>query len=280
MVIAPRSLVDFQRRFGDEASCRDALREVRWETGYRCPACGSSKTGWLASRGLLQCHVCGRQISDTLLTPLHKSHLPLATWFLATWLVATTPGLSSVALARQLGLGQKTAWRLLDRTRHAMSSALASPLMGVVEVDEAFFGRKEHQSTVEVLAEAHRNGRVRMGVVEGQTKTILTTFIAERVEPGSTIRTDGWKGYNGLESAGFAHERLVHPSGWVEGGERSTPYADEAISAAKRWILSTYNKPPAPERLDDYLAEFCFRREFRWPEHAFVALLRALATPR
>lgn len=151
MVIAPHSLADFHRRFGDEASCRDALREVHWENGYRCPACGGANTGRLASRSLLACHTCGRQISDTLLTPLHKSHLPLTTWFLAIWLTATTPGLSSVALARQLGLRQKAAWSVLDRTRRAMAPALTVPLMGVMEADEAFLGRSEHQSTVEVL---------------------------------------------------------------------------------------------------------------------------------
>ena len=35
-------------------------------------------------------------------------------------------------------------------------------------------------------------------------------------------------------------------------GQRSTPYADVAISAANRWLLATYNKPP-PEHLAAYL---------------------------
>ena len=161
-----------------------------------------------------------------------------------------------------------------------MARSLTVPLVGVIEADEAFMGRKSHQSTVEVLAEARRGGRVRMGVVPRQTMAILTPFVTARVEPGSTIRTDGWKGYNNLEKAGFTHERLVHRAGWVERGERSTPYADEAISAAKRWLLATYNKPPTSANLDLYLTEFCFRREFREPGAAFEDLLRGLVSPR
>ena len=46
---------------------------------------------------------------------LHGSHLPLRTWFLAAWLVAThRNGMSARQLWRQLGLGSyKSAWRLL-----------------------------------------------------------------------------------------------------------------------------------------------------------------------
>ena len=39
MVDFPTSLVDFQRRFPDEAACAAWLFEARWPTGFRCPAC-------------------------------------------------------------------------------------------------------------------------------------------------------------------------------------------------------------------------------------------------
>ena len=228
----------------------------------------------------MTCRACGHEVSPTGDTLLHRSHVPLPDWFAAAWAVSTTRGLNAITLARQVGVTKRIAWSMLARSREAMARSLTDQLTGVVEADEAFMGRKDHQSTVEVLAEARRDGRVRMGVVPGQTMAVLTPFIAARVEPGATIRTVGWKGYLGLEAAGFTYERLVHPPGWVERGERSTPYADEAISAVKRWILATYNKPPMPQNLDAYLAEFCFRREFRDPGAAFEALLCGLVSPR
>lgn len=275
----PTILSEFSRLYASETACHNSLTPLRWTGGFVCPRCGPSRA-WNAGRSRTICRRCGLESSDTAGTLLHRNRLPITTLFLATWLVATTPGLNSISLARQTGISQKAAWRLLGTMRAAMGRSLISSLSGVVEADEAFFGRKEHEQTVEVLAEARPDRRVRMAALPGQSKTILTPFIAARVEPGSTIRTDGWKGYLGLTEVGFTHERLPHNPGWVERGERATPYADEAISAAKRWLLATYNKPPTPANLDAYLAEFCFRREFREPGAAFEALLRGLVTPR
>ena len=279
-IVRPSSMRSLLLAYPGEDECRAALATLRWPDGFRCPTCGGERAGRVAARSLITCGGCGRQVSVTTDTDLHRHHLPLTTWFAAAWLAGTAPGGNTTRLMRELSVGRRTAHEVLARLRPAMARTLTAPLAGVVEADEAFLGRREHQSTVEVLVEARKDGRVRMGVVPGQTMSVLTPFIASRVEPGSTIRTDGWKGYNALSRAGFTHERIVHRPGWVERGERSTPYADEAISAVKRWILAVYNKPPTPANLDLYLAEFCFRREFRDPGAAFEALLRGLVTPR
>lgn len=71
--------------------------------------------------------------------------------------------------------------------------------------------------------------------------------------------------------------RQAHTPGWAVRGDRATPHADQAISAAKRWIIGTYNKPPL-DHLPTYLAEFAFRREFADPATAFETLLRVLMT--
>ncbi len=39
----PRSLIEFQSRFPDEAACVDYLFTVCWPHGFVCPACGGSK---------------------------------------------------------------------------------------------------------------------------------------------------------------------------------------------------------------------------------------------
>ena len=119
----PRSLPEFEARFPDEAACARWLFEKRWPQGFRCPGCGHDK-GWELGRGtlLVECARCHQQTSVTAGTVLHRSHLPLRTWFLAAWLVAThTNGISARQLGRQLGLGSyKTAWLLLQKLRRAM----------------------------------------------------------------------------------------------------------------------------------------------------------------
>ena len=278
--IRPTTRTDLSHLYDDEAACRAALVTLRWPDGFRCSACGGNRAFTIATRSLIVCCACDRQTSVTADTDLHRHHLSLVSWFAAAYLVVTPPGANTTRLMREISISPRSAAETLARLRQAMARSLGAPLSGVIEADEALFGHKQHQSVVEVLTEARPDGRVRMGVIPGQTMAILTPFVASRVMSGSTIRTDGWKGYDGIEKAGFTHERLVHRAGWVDRGEQSTPYADEAISAAKRWLLATYNKPPTADNLDAYLAEFCFRREYRESGAAFEALLRGLVTPR
>ncbi|NVM98501.1 transposase [Arthrobacter sp. SDTb3-6] len=82
----PRSILEFQARFGDESSCLKYLFACRWPEGFVCPQCQGRK-GWpLATRILWECADCHRQTSLTAGTVLHKTHLPLQNWFWAAYL--------------------------------------------------------------------------------------------------------------------------------------------------------------------------------------------------
>ena len=123
MAELPRSLPEFEARFPDEAACARWLLERRWVDGFRCPACGHVEAWELGRERLtLQCAACERQVSVTAGTVLHGSHLPLRTWFLAAWLVATHKnGMSARRLWRQLELGSyKSALLLLRKLRAAI----------------------------------------------------------------------------------------------------------------------------------------------------------------
>ena len=74
----PRSLLQIEARFPDDAACARWLQEKRWPEGFRCPACGHDKAWELGRERLtLQCARCERQVSVTAGTVLHGSHLPL-----------------------------------------------------------------------------------------------------------------------------------------------------------------------------------------------------------
>jgi hypothetical protein len=68
--------------------------------------------------------------------------LPMRTWFTALYLLAvSSKGLSSVALGRHLGIGQKTAWFLGHRIR-AMMADDTGLLRGIVEANQTYVGGK------------------------------------------------------------------------------------------------------------------------------------------
>ena len=85
-----RSLSQFQETFPDEASCAAFLLERRWSKGFVCPGCGEQRAAALKSRPhTYECLDCGRQTSATAGTVMHRSKLPLTTWFWAAHLMAT-----------------------------------------------------------------------------------------------------------------------------------------------------------------------------------------------
>ena len=86
----PPSLQQFMATFPDDAACAEWLDHRRWPDGFVCPAC-SGRKGWKleAKPWTWECAGCGRQTSTTAGTMMHRTHLPLRTWFLAAHLVAT-----------------------------------------------------------------------------------------------------------------------------------------------------------------------------------------------
>ena len=74
------SLPTFLERYGTEAQCRDALRQMRWPGGFRCPHCGHAGYCQLRGHPVLQCNRCKRQVSLTAGTLFARTHLPLRTW--------------------------------------------------------------------------------------------------------------------------------------------------------------------------------------------------------
>src|SRR5437868_6718933 len=138
MTYLPRSLIEFQQRFGDEAACAQYLAAARWPDGFVCPRCGGGKAWRLETKAwTYECAGCGRQTSVTAGTIMHHSKLPLTTWFWAAYVMATRPnGISALQLQRELSLGSyKTAWLLCAKLRRAMAAPGRSLLSGLVEAD-------------------------------------------------------------------------------------------------------------------------------------------------
>src|SRR6266566_5330285 len=72
----PRSLTEFEQRFGDEDVCAEYLAAARWPNGFACPGCGGSKAWRLESKPwTFECTHCGRQTSVTAGTIMHHSRL-------------------------------------------------------------------------------------------------------------------------------------------------------------------------------------------------------------
>jgi hypothetical protein len=104
------SEAEFRETYGSEEQCRAAVEKLRWPLGFVCPVCGAGTCHRLGTRPKIQCGTCRHQTSLTAGTIFHATKLPLTSWFLAIWLVATAKnGISSVELGRRLGIKQTNA---------------------------------------------------------------------------------------------------------------------------------------------------------------------------
>jgi transposase-like protein len=200
----PRTLVELERRFSDDAACRQYLFALRWPAGFRCPRC-QRENAWPISRGLWLCTGCRTQVSVLAGTVFQDTHLPLTVWFRAMWhMTSQKNGMSALGLQRVLGLGSyKTAWLMLHKLRQAMVRPGRERLRGVVEVDETYWGATESggatgrliDSKVLIVVAAEQDGkgigRIRMARIPDFDRATLHGFIRSSVEPGSTVRTDG-----------------------------------------------------------------------------------------
>jgi transposase-like protein len=287
----PRSLLEFQRHFPDDAACATYLAAARWPEGFVCPACGGCRACLLVTKAdTYQCSACHKQTSVTAGTVMHGSKLSLTVWFWAAYLMAThSNGISARQLWRQLGLGSyKSAWLLAAKLRRAMVDPERHLLSGLVEVDEtqisyrtkddppAGGGGRSGEGKLQVAAaveiQGKGPGRIRLTAIKDASATSLRTFLKDSVASGTTIKTDGWSGYSG--APGVTHE--PHVVGNMA-AHIVLPWVHRIFSNLKTWALGVYHGL-RKEHLQAYLDEFVFRFNRRRTPHAAFRTLLGIGT--
>ena len=233
---------------------------------------------------------------------MHRSKLPLTTWFWAAHLMTThSNGMSARQLEDQLGVTYKTAWLLTQKLRRSMVDPNREPLEGVVEVDQAEIPFREGDAffepgnagkilvigAVEVIDRASnqarprrkhakyldtRSGRLRLAMIADNSAASIAAFVRANVKPGTTLLTDGHASYPGL--SGYRHDpRIVG----AMAGHVVLPGSHRAFSLLKRWALGTYHGLRR-KHIDTYLNEFVFRYNRRFYRHVSFEALLGLAT--
>jgi transposase-like protein len=256
--IKPTSLIEAIRYFSDLDVCTDFVANLRWPDGPACPRCGSTEYSYLTTRRLWKCKGCKKQYSVKLGTIFEDSPLGLDKWLPAVWLIANSKnGISSHELGRALGTTQKSAWFMLHRIRLAMQTGSFLKLSGEVEVDETYIGGKARNmhaaarrripqgrsigptaNKTPVLGMRERSGKVRAEVVPNVSKKEVQPRVRESITPGSTLYTDAFSSYAGLDGD-FVHQVIDHTEKYVE-GRVHTNGIENFWSLLKRGLHGTY----------------------------------------
>jgi transposase-like protein len=270
----PFTLKDFQKQFPDDATCLEWLKNYLYPDGIFCEACNAiTKHHRVVSRPSYSCDHCGHHVHPTADTIFHKSPTPLTIWFYAVYLMAQTRcGISAKQIQRETGVTYKTAWRMFKQIRSMLDDEKSGPIGGFgrkVEMDETYYGSRSEGTRgrgtkkTPVVGMVQRKGRVRAFVAADVKADTLRGFIKEHVLPKSTVFTDDFRSYNGLDARGYTHQRINHSEKVYVAGEVHTNTIEGFWSLIKRGISGVYHNV-GRNYLQTYLNEYSFRYNRRF----------------
>jgi transposase-like protein len=279
----------FRERYGDEASCRQALVELRWgHHGPVCPVCDGRSFCALRTRQLFQCNRCKKQLSLTAGTVFENTKLPLTTWFLAIYhLTQSKGGISSIELGRRLGVKQPTAWLIKHKLMRAMAEREAGKpkLAGRIELDDSYLGGERSGgkrgrgaagktpivAAVETTAD-RKPRRLRLSVVKGFRKKEVEKLAKRDFMPGRNVVSDGLSCWSAVERAGCAHFPMITGSGRQAARWAPFRWVNTMLGNIKTALAGTYHHVSA-KHAQSYLTSFAYRFNRRYQLDSIVERL-------
>jgi transposase-like protein len=258
--------------FPDQETARVYLERLLWPDGPRCPVCGTGDRITARKGGYYRCRQCQEDFTVRTGTVFERSHVPLHKWVYAMYLLVTArKGISSMQLAKEIGVTQKTAWFILGRLREACGSDFGK-LAGIVEIDETFVGGIEANKhdwkklnmgrgavgKTAVIGMRERGGRTKAKVVASTDQETVHRVIHENVQVRSALHTDEFAAYRGLGGLFFDHETINHTAGEYSRDGVTTNSIESVFAVLKRGLIGVYHHA-SPKHLHRYVDEFAFR---------------------
>lgn len=249
-----------------------------------CPYCGilgHRQLHHTDERGVVtyRCSACHKTYSELLGTIFFRSKLPVHIWLQALlyWSMSTG-SLSAAELARLVHISHPSAWRLLMKIRTVLAAADPPDklLLGIVEMDESWFGKKENQEIYFGIVQRDTR-KLFLTVIPNCTEATLMDQIEQHVLPHARVNTDGWASYHGV-SIRYSHAVVNHSKSEFARGDSHTNTIEQIWGMIKGIIRTIHHGVSKKYRIL-YLKQFIFRYEHEHTHNLFHLALSKLFSP-
>jgi hypothetical protein len=256
--------IKFNQYFKTDEDCLKYIADLKWEEGYTCKRCGSSKYIKGSKPYNRRCLKCKYNESPTAGTMFDKVKFSLLIAFHIIFKIVTKKkGMSTLELSREFDLRQKTCWSFKWKIQQAMESSLQNPLIGEVHVDEFWIGGPEEEKrgrslgskkmivvALEVIDKSV--GRAYAEIIENANSKELGDFMRKYIDKKAHVVTDQWRGYLPLKKEYPHLVQLKSETG------RNFKDVHIHIMNMKGWLRGIHHHC-SKEHMQGYLNEYYYR---------------------
>jgi hypothetical protein len=275
------SVIELVKAFPTQEICIAHLEELRWNGNVVSPFDSTSKVYKCAGHKY-KCKNTGKYFNVCTSTLFDNTKIELPTWFLAIYLITGhKKGISSLQLAKDLNVTQKTAWFMNHRIRNCFGlddDGTGGDKMGgqgvIVEVDETIIGGKvknmhnnKRKAILEdrtartnnkttVIGFLERGGNLKLQAVK--SGDFVPDMVLNNVDTTSVLMTDTANTYSNIGQQFSYHGVVDHKKKEYGRGIHFTNSIEGCFSLLDRMILGIYHSVSA-KHLQKYLNEHSFR---------------------
>ena len=240
-----------------------------------CLTCGYGRS-WTVRRHHRKCKKCCSEWSPGTHHPVPGFRLERREWsrIIDTFL---RDGIIK-AVAQECGIEYRTAQKAVSTLRTAMTNDQLTFFSGICEADETYVGGAWKNKNIHIRRPGTKRGRgtskqavfgviqrypsrVRAWLVPNSKGRTTLPIIRSCVSSGSSIFTDGHKGYRRLPQYGYLHEWVDHEAGEYVRGQVHTQTIDGYWGLLKTHLDSIGGI--RKERLPLFIGEHIWRYNFR-----------------
>lgn len=279
-----KSIRDLVKAFPTEQVCIEHLEQLRWNGVVVSPFDETSKV-YKCAGNKYKCKNTGKYFNVRTSTLFDNTKIELQSWFIAIYLLTGhKKGISSLQLAKDLNVTQKTAWFMAQRIRNCFgindNDTDDGKLGGggqVVEVDETYVGGKMKNMTHKKRKEignkgANANKHMVMGyLVRGgnlklqavSDRKAIFKSVLENVNAESVLFTDMNGSYHYAANHFAGHETVDHvKKEYVRDGVIHTNSIEGIFSMFDRMVIGTYHYLSG-KHMQKYADELSYRYNTR-----------------